>query len=157
MTLQDMLYEQERAQRDSHGLDLVSLTGEDRIDAIRWNVLALEDELHEALAETGWRPWATSRHVNREAFLGELIDAWHFLMNLFLLADTDAEEIERLYFAKRAKNDKRQRDGYDGVSEKCPGCGRALDDDAVECGLSTNGRYIICWDDKHNPKTFARG
>lgn len=157
MTLQSMLDEQERAQRDVHGLDLGRLTDEERIEAIRWNVLALEDELHEALAETGWRPWATSRHVNRDAFLGELIDAWHFLMNLFIIADTDAEEIKRLYFAKRAKNDKRQRDGYDGVAGKCPGCHRALDDDAVECGQSTNGRYIICRDDKHNPKTFVLG
>lgn len=157
MTLQDMLDEQERAQRNVHGLDLVRLTGEERIEAIRWNVLALEDELHEALAETGWKPWATSRHVNREAFLGELIDAWHFLMNLFIIADTDAEEIEQRYFAKRAKNDKRQHDGYDGVDGKCPGCHRALDDDAVKCGLSTNGRYVICRNDPSDPQTFVRG
>ena len=30
--------------------------------------------------------------------------------------------------AKRAKNAQRQLDGYDGVSTKCPKCGRALDD-----------------------------
>ena len=34
------------------------------------------------------------------------------------------------------KNAKRQEEGYDGVSTKCPGCHRALDDDAVLCTVT---------------------
>ena len=133
MTLQQMLTRQHKAQLEAHGLDLPALNEQERIWAIRWNILALEDELHEALGETGWKPWASSRHFNRDAFVSELVDAWHFLMNLFLIAGVDAEELTRAYNHKRDLNDARQRAGYDGVSTKCPNCGRALDDQAVTC------------------------
>lgn len=104
------------------------------IDFIHWNVTALTDELHELLGETGWKPWAKSRHINLEAARGEAIDAMHFLANIFLvLGLNDAQDIMRRYHAKHAKNAKRQADGYDGVTTKCKGCHRALDDDAVNC------------------------
>lgn len=107
---------------------------EPAIDFIHWNVTALTDELHELLGEVGWKPWAKSKHINLEAARGELIDAMHFMANLALvLGLTDADDIMRRYHLKHAKNAKRQEEGYDGVSTKCPGCNRALDDEAVEC------------------------
>lgn len=110
------------------------------IDFMHWNVTATTDELHELLGEIGWKPWAKSRHINLEAARGEWIDALHFMLNLALvLGLDDSDEIMRRYLAKREKNAKRQEEGYDGVSTKCPGCGRALDDEAVECGVR-NGR-----------------
>lgn len=100
---------------------------------LEWNIVALTDELHELLGETGWKPWATKRFVNLEAARGESIDALHFLMNIFLVLGMDAEEVRQRYHAKHAKNAARQEAGYDGVSTKCPGCKRALDDEAVHC------------------------
>lgn len=105
----------------------------DSIEFITWNVLALEDELHELLGETGWKPWAKSKHINLEAARGEAIDALHFLLNLFLVLGMDADDVLERYLAKRAKNQKRQEENYDGVTTKCPVCKRALDDDAVAC------------------------
>ena len=96
-------------------------------------VLALQDELHEALGEIGWKPWANSRHFNTEAVQGELVDAWCFLMSLMLLAGLDAPTLYRKYQAKMAVNHKRQDDGYDAVAGKCPRCRRAYDDSAVLC------------------------
>lgn len=96
-------------------------------------VLAATDELHELLAEVGWKPWATSRHVNRDAAVGEWIDLLHFVLNLGLALNLTGEEVFLKYMSKRQKNIKRQEEGYDGVTTKCPGCGRALDDDAVKC------------------------
>jgi len=130
----DALAAQIELQKNAYKKDITKLDPEERAEFIRWNVLALEDELHEALAETGWKPWATSRHLNREAYKGELVDALHFFMNLMALADISADELLAGYQVKREKNAKRQEDGYDGVSEKCPFCKRALDDDAVNCG-----------------------
>lgn len=115
---------------------VLEATDEDRkpaIDFIHWNVTALTDELHELLGEVGWKPWAKSRHINLEAARGELIDAYHFMANLSLVLGMDANEIMRRYHEKHAKNAKRQEEGYDGVSTKCPGCKRALDDEAVKC------------------------
>jgi hypothetical protein len=111
-------------------------TDEDRkplIDFLHWNVTALTDELHELLGEIGWKPWAKSRHINLEAAQGEAIDALHFLLNIFLGLGMDAESVKLAYDNKHKKNEKRQEEGYDGVSTKCPGCKRALDDAAVFC------------------------
>lgn len=102
------------------------LLGDDLADFIRWNAYALEDELHEATAEVGWKPWATSRHINREAFAGEIVDLLHFLANLCLATGVTGEMLAEGYLKKRQRNLKRQQEGYDGVSGKCRWCGRDL-------------------------------
>lgn len=134
--LVQMMARQSAAQAKYHDGDKLKST-EDKISDIMHNAFALLDEVHEAMGEVGWKRWATSRHINDEAFKNELIDAWHFMMNLFELAGMSADEVYERYNAKRDKNDKRQQDGYDGVSTKCKGCGRALDDDAVKCHVMT--------------------
>lgn len=133
MQFTDALKAQLELQKKSFGSDPTKLQGDERADWIRWNVLALQDELHEALQETGWKPWATSRHVNRAAYISELVDAFHFFMNLMLVVDCSAEEFLDKYAEKRKINVQRQAEGYDGVANKCRMCGRALDDPAVTC------------------------
>lgn len=131
--LQHMLALQKKMQIESFGADPTQLTGPQRIQFTKDMKLALEAELQEAMDEIGWKPWATSRHFNEEAFKGEIVDAFHFFMNLMLVADMDAKELYDRYLAKRQKNIQRQLAGYDGVTGKCPACKRALDDDAVTC------------------------
>lgn len=115
------------------GVDPATLDDEKRTTFIKDMVLACEDELHEALGEVGWKPWATSRHVNREAYVGELVDALHFFVNLCLVVGVTPHELFDRYMEKRARNAARQAAGYDGVTGKCPGCGRAMDDPGVKC------------------------
>lgn len=135
----------------------------DVTEFIQWNHKALLHEMVELESETGWKPWASRRFVNLEAARGEAIDMLHFMLNDFLVLGMDANEVRRRYFLKHAKNAKRQEDGYDGVSTKCPGCHRALDDDAVACheftgrlGTDQDEQLIFC--DSHgrayrpNPK-----
>lgn len=133
MTLTQALQAQYELQKKSFGNDPKQLTDEEKVEWIRWNVLALADELHEALAEVGWKPWAKSKHINRDAYVSELVDAFHFLMNLMLVVDCSADEFLGKYFEKRGINAARQAAGYDGVAGKCSGCKRALDDAAVTC------------------------
>lgn len=138
--LLDMLKRQDSLQCDTYGHDLLAMPIELRVGYIRVNVLALESELHEALGETGWKPWTTKKFINTEAYVGELVDAWHFLMNMFLATGLDPDDIAKMlyegYIAKNKKNAQRQEDGYDGVSTKCPRCKRALDDAAVKCNTT---------------------
>lgn len=141
---------QYQAQREGFGIDPPTLEGDERAEFIRWNVLALEDELHEMLAETGWKPWASDRSLNREGYLKELVDAYHFLMNLVLVAKQEGQSVDdlscefaRLYTAKREINLKRQADGYDGVSGKCQECGRAREDVDVP-GNTSRIWHCIC-------------
>jgi dimeric dUTPase (all-alpha-NTP-PPase superfamily) len=140
-SLQKLLDAQDALQSEAYdGSPSELLTSDvgEAVNFIHWNVTALTDELHELLGETSWKPWAKGEYVNLTAAKGELIDALHFLMNLAIVLNMDSEEIQERYFAKRAKNIKRQEDGYDGVSTKCPGCRRALDDDGVDCHPARN-------------------
>lgn len=135
--LNDMFRMQYELQVGTYGNQLHEMSDRERIEFIKNNILAATDELHEAMAETGWKPWASSNHVNGDAYFNELIDLWHFVMNLMLATghhpDWVAEQMYERYIAKRNKNIKRQQDGYDGISGKCPACRRAYDDVAVYC------------------------
>lgn len=116
---------------DAHPENLVD--PEEKIQFIKDMVLAAEDELHEVLGEIGWKPWATSRHINVDAVKSELVDTFQFFMNLCLAVGMTAEELMRLHAKKINTNYERLQAGYDGVSTKCPLCKRAYDDDAVRC------------------------
>jgi len=136
--LSRMMRLQKKLQKETYGIDYDGMTDEERIAQFKDMHIALTDELHEALGEMGWKPWATSKHFNQEAVQAELIDAWHFFMNLMLIAGLTPDKLLEAYELKRAKNMARQAEGYDGVATKCRGCKRAFDDDAVKCHPSTS-------------------
>ena len=155
--MQDWLDSQSELQEkmpSDHPTDLFKLydrdaaTDEDRLAAInfiQWNSKAIIHELVELESETGWKPWAKSRHINLEAARGELVDVMHFVANLALVLGMDeAADIMQRYHRKHAKNAKRQEEGYDGVSTKCPKCSRALDDDAVHCIVAEDRTSGYC-------------
>lgn len=104
-----------------------------RADYFRTQSLSVVFELGEASNEIAWKPWATSDHLNREAYASEIIDALHFLLNLAFLVDMTPDELFEGYLRKQAKNRERQAEGYDGVTGKCPGCRRSYDDSGVRC------------------------
>lgn len=134
--LRDIFERQVGLQNLAYDKDLVAIGnggGETLVQEVKDNILALSDELHEALAEVGWKAWASSRHMNADAFKGELVDALHFFVNLYALAGGDADDLYERYLAKNRRNLERQLEGYDGVSGKCKSCHRALDDPAVKC------------------------
>lgn len=105
-----------------------------RSEFLLWNAFAATDEIHEAMQEVGWKPWATSRHLNNAAFIGEIVDALHFIGNMILTAaesrdetpESLASKVWSEYQNKVQKNIQRQLWGYDGVSDKCPKCHREL-------------------------------
>lgn len=142
-----MMRMQRNLQTESFGTDPTKLTGVDRIQFFKEMKLALDDEMHEALDEMGWKIWATSKHWNDEAVKSELIDAWHFFMNLMLVAGLTPDELLTRYLKKHGVNVARQEAGYDGVSTKCPTCHRALDDDAVTCHPFVNREGWCCHKD----------
>jgi dimeric dUTPase (all-alpha-NTP-PPase superfamily) len=138
----DIIFDRQlKLQRESFGVNPADFTEEEKIQFIKDMILAATDELHEALGEVGWKPWATSKHINREAFVGELVDVFHFLVNLWLAVGATSEEVEIRYLAKANKNAKRQAEGYDGVWGKCPECKRAFDDAGVMCSVSEGCEY----------------
>lgn len=151
-----MLNMQSELQEKSFGTRVEDLEGWARIQFFKEMKLALQDELHEALDEMGWKIWASSKHWNEEAVKGELIDAWHFFMNLLIVSGMDAEEVFERYMKKHDVNVSRQKEGYDGVSTKCLGCKRALDDPAVTChklkSATAGGLTMCCHKDDERGK-----
>lgn len=114
------LERQRELQVGSYGEDPAELEGQPLADFVIWNVVAATDELHEALHEVkGWKPWSTRQPSSllsaeeREDFVEELVDALHFLGNLFLAAGVDDDELWAKYHGKAAVNAERQVEGYD--------------------------------------------
>lgn len=111
-----------------------AMTSDELAEFITWNMTALIKELSEATDEVGWKPWASSRHINVDQAIGEMVDAWHFFLNMMLAMgswgnlniDQLAEMFDTGYKAKNDKNLRRQIEGYDGVSDKCPQCHREM-------------------------------
>lgn len=134
--LSTMFDEQRQLQIGSYGADPGEIDDpEERIQFIKDMAYALEDELHEFTNEVGWKPWATSRHVNEAEAQGELVDLFHFFMNLAMAVHLSPEMLFEKYMEKRKRNAERQLEGYDGIQGKCYACKRALDDLAQAWGL----------------------
>ena len=124
--LAEMIEMQRALQQKINGYDVLDEDDEQRIANFKISLFALEHELHEAVDEMGWKEWATSRHFNARRVQEELVDAWHFFMNLMLHAGMHADELYDMYVLKNAINHRRQDEGYDGVTGKCPACHRDL-------------------------------
>lgn len=153
--LAEMLALQLDLQKRAYGRDITNMPAADRVTFVKNMVLALTDELHEALQETTWKPWTSDvPTVHEDAFFSELVDAWHFMMNLMLVAfdgwtpEQVASALHYRYLQKRKKNIQRQKNGYAMRTNKCPGCSRALDDTYVSCKIVSreddDGEEVFC-------------
>ena len=121
-------------QRSAFGIDPGALPLEQRVAYVDWNLTALGQELAEARDEIAWKNWASDygTFINTPELLGEMADALHFFVNVLLAVDSTPEELYDAYTRKRAVNARRQAEGYSHDSNKCPECGRALDEPRLE-------------------------
>jgi phosphoribosyl-ATP pyrophosphohydrolase len=127
-----MMDRQAELQRTLSGSDPRTRSPEEQMEYLREMFVALVSELNEAMDETGWKTWATSNHINRDAFLSEMVDLLQFWMNMVALTGATASEIRNKLERKHFINYRRLTEGYDGLN-KCPVCMRALDDEHVMC------------------------
>lgn len=115
-SLEQLLREQELLQAlpSVLGKRPQDLEGDERVAYAKDMLLAMIVETVEVLNEVGWKSWATSRHINRNAFADELLDALHFWLNAALLINMDADEIEARWALSVEKIRGRDADGYTG-------------------------------------------
>lgn len=111
------------------------------IEYIRWNMLAIDDEMSEVRKAISWKPWQhDDPYVDRHEVLKECVDVLHFVANILCAVGATDEELDSEYLAKMQLNADRQRKGYrvldDGM--KCTLCSRALDDYDVASCQETN-------------------
>lgn len=124
VTLEQLLDTQRVLQEHMRDGDPRRLEGEARVEFIRWNALALVVELGEALDHVGWKPWAEGGWVEERPAMEELVDALHFLLNLFLAVGHGgwdggsvrglAGAVATAYQEKVGENIRRQLGGYRG-------------------------------------------
>lgn len=137
------LYDQQVANQVSHfsGIDpaeMFDLNPHEHIQFVHWNFIAAASELNELIDEFSWKPWSANYAGARPSatrVAGEIADILCFISNLARAAGLSADELLAAWEMKIARNRERQEAGYD-VSHpdwKCATCGKALDDDGVEC------------------------
>lgn len=127
--LEHMYELQRELQLSTYDIDPHALTDVGDMSYIKDMVLALSAELFELLNETTWKPWTHGvRSVTYNTYKKEIVDIWHFFMNLMIAVNMTPDELYTMYIKKRQINVNRQLDGYDGKTTKCTGCSRALED-----------------------------
>ncbi|HYF99091.1 MAG TPA: dUTPase [Candidatus Saccharimonadales bacterium] len=73
---------------------------------------ALLHEVIELQRETGWKWWKTDNGIEDQRIKEEIIDLWHFLIQLSIEAGLDSELLVSKYIEKNKENTKRQQQGY---------------------------------------------
>lgn len=73
---------------------------------------ALLHEIVELQRETGWKWWKTEKAIEGQRIQEEVIDLWHFLIQLSIEAGLDPELLISKYIEKNKENTKRQQHGY---------------------------------------------
>lgn len=150
--MKDWLRDQREYQSDVYGVayEVFGLDKNARTDYVSMNLTAAMIEIGEAYQEVPWKPWAK---VNKEEvwkekrgkFIGEIVDVLFFLANSLTAVNCTDEELAKAYQAKMGVNQKRQAEGYDGVSTKCTQCGAALDEPGMDINTAiknSNGQLF---------------
>jgi dUTPase-like protein len=144
----------QRVTQKNRGYDFSTMEDHEKIGYIKEMNLAAQVELVEALDEIGWKSWASSRHINRAAFINELVDVLHFAFNMLAAVQCSDRELYNRFREKAIINARRVMNGYTGVEEKCPRCNRALDDPETRCRIElvtkdneTRRMLTICQDE----------
>lgn len=74
--------------------------------------LALFVETGEMIQETNWKTWKKPKKVNTPKLNEEIIDMWHFLINISLAAGLDSGDVHFMFVKKNDENIRRQEEGY---------------------------------------------
>lgn len=103
--LEDIFERQEKFMDSLHSARPSTETG------VKETILALIVEAVEVLNEINWKPWKRQRHiVSIKALQEEVVDVFHFVIELAILVGLDANSLYDGYRHKMAVNIDRQRE-----------------------------------------------
>lgn len=114
----DLMFEKQRKLQAKFGInDAMDESAKQKY--INQMTLAAIRELTEALEETPWKNpqlvefgWKKTSTGSQELFKEELVDVFHFFMNLMIAAEMTPEELWARYQAKHQVNLERRSGGY---------------------------------------------
>lgn len=91
-------------------VDIDSHLGQARLKDFAWRIT---EEIGEAMNCLKNKPWKqTQMLTDVDHYMEELADAFHFIIELFILSGIDAQKLAELYFKKSLVNKFRQRSQY---------------------------------------------
>jgi len=115
------MFDMQKSLQERLGYDFDNLTMEQRVAHLKENWIALSDEFSETLERLPWKKWKkytpeakadwTSEEQKVETQF-EVIDMFHFMINMALLVGIDGETAWKMYAQKNAENFARQDRGY---------------------------------------------
>ncbi len=73
---------------------------------------ALVHEAIELQRETNWKWWKKEKSIDDQKIQEEIIDIWHFLLQLTIEAGIDSKKLIEIYLKKNKENLNRQEKGY---------------------------------------------
>lgn len=103
------------------GFDFESMDENETAEYVKEMMLWTSDEMSEALHELkhakGWSKkydsWDDEKtQEQKEKFKNEMVDAFHFFMNILIAVDMDADDLFNRYLDKNKINIERQNNGY---------------------------------------------
>jgi dimeric dUTPase (all-alpha-NTP-PPase superfamily) len=82
--------------------------------AVKENILAAIVELTELLQEINWKPWRKTeiKKSPREVVLGEILDVFHFYLNILNELSVTEEEFDNAWAETNRKIRRRNANGY---------------------------------------------
>lgn len=69
-------------------------------------------ELCEMIELTPWKPWKKSMQLDNKHLQEEVIDLWHFVINITMCCGLGPCDLFKLFKEKNKKNNRRQDNGY---------------------------------------------
>ena len=117
--LKEMFEIQEKSQEYLGTWDKIDGSPEMEQKFINQMILACQEEIVEIMRETAYKNpefvefgWKKGQGWNQENFKEEIIDLWHFVMNLALVSGMKSEEFYERYKKKNEKNIERWNGDY---------------------------------------------
>lgn len=84
----------------------------ENINFLILQILSLYDETSEALQCLPWKPWKKKQTFLLEPFWEELMDIFHFVVNMCIFTGMSSEMIFTKFMEKNRINWERQKHGY---------------------------------------------
>lgn len=137
MLFNKWLYKTKDLQQNTYFINYEEMSGDKDanirrlVEYMRWNMLAIDDELAEMRQAISWKPWQHDKpYADREEIIKEAVDVLHFVANIIVAAGGTDEQLNKYYLEKMEKNRQRQLKGYKvkDIGVKCVACARAIDD-----------------------------
>lgn len=116
-----IMMETQKKFQNKVGFNFENMDSREKSEYIKEMILWVNDEMCEALHELpfakGWSKkydsWDEEKiNEQMDKFKKEMVDAFHFFMNILLAADMDSEDLFNEYLEKNKINIDRQNNGY---------------------------------------------